>query len=895
MRTKDASNAALSEELQFHLERQVEENIANGMFPEEARAAARAEFGSVIVAAEKSYEARGVRWLDDLWQDLRYGVRTLLKQRSFTVVTVLTLALGIGACTAIFSVVNAVMLRSLPYGDPEGLVYLYTPYPQMSLPAGILGSGNSGLLPAEVFGPSYGDFLDFKKLNHSYSAMTLFDQDTFTLAGDGRADRVNAAKVDEGFFGTLQSMPEMGRVFSASDEQPGNDHVVVLSYALWQQLFGGRADVLGRTLRLDGRSYQVIGVMPREFGYPHKSEVAYGNGHIQVTQLWVPLGLTSKEWADRELSSGNVLARLKPGVTVAAAQSEISALSMQLGKLHSAGMQDMTGLVRPFREISLGSVKPLMGLLLGAVGFVLLIACGNAANLLLARAANRTQELGMRAALGARRGRIVRQMLTESLLLGSAAGALGVVLAYLFQRVLLRLDPSDIPRMQDASLDLRVMGFLVVVTMLTSVLFGLLPALSASRVNLVEFLKSGASRGIAGGRSRVRSGLVIAQVALVVILLTGAGLFLRSYAKILSVQTGFSASTVVANVGLTPNYDTSPKRLAFFNQVIDRLKALLGTEAVGAVDYLPLTNSESLTFVQVEGDAEKRQKMVESRAITADYLSAMQTRLIQGRGFTSAEEAGLRTPAVSSTAVGGAVIVNEAFAKEYFSGASAIGHRLRYSKSEPWVTIVGEVADVRNESLEMSAASQIYTPFAPVNGDNAYITVRSLQPKEVVVAEIRGVVRSLDASLAVADVHGMNDLVSQAVARRRFQTTLLTVFSGIAMLLAIVGVYGLLAYSVRQRTGEIGIRMALGSSRAGVVRLILREGLGLLAIGLVLGLAGAFASTRLLGSFLYGVPALDPITFVVVPAVLFLATLGACLIPGLRAAAVSPVQALRHE
>ena len=874
-RSKDASDAALSEELRFHLERQTEENIAMGMSPIEARKAAQAEFGSVAGAMHDSYEARGVTWLDDLLQDVRYGLRTLLKHRSFTVVTVLTLALGIGACTAIFSVVNAVLLRSLPYGDPQRLVYLYTP------------NHNLGL-PDEVFGPSYADFFDLQKQSHSYSSMTLFDQATFTLTDGNRAERVGAARVDGSFFTTLQSTPLVGRVFSEQEEQPGHDQVVVLSYELWQAAFGGSGDVLGRSLRLDGRLFQVIGVMPQDFGYPHKSEVAYGDGHIQSTQAWTPLALTAKERADREQSSGNALARLKPGVTEAAAQAEMSALMARLTKLHTGMMQGLTGLVRPFDVIALGPVRPLMGLLLGAVGFVLLIACGNAANLLLARAANRKQELGVRAALGAKRGRILRQMLAESLLLGVAAGAVGVGLAYLFLRVLLKLDPTDIPRMQDASLDLRVMGFAVVVTLMTSVLFGLMPAMSASRVNLVEFLKTGASRGIAGGRSRVRSGLVIAQVALVVILLTSAGLLLRSYANVLSVQTGFSTHTLAANVGLTPNYDTAQKRLAFFQQVTDRLKGLRGNEAVGTVDYLPLTNSESVTFVHVEGFAEGQEKMVESRAVSEGYLSAMQTALLEGRGFTSGEES-------AQAASGSVAIVNAAFVKEYFGGASAVGHRIRYSTSEPWVTIVGEVADVRNESLETAAVPQIYTPFPRANAENAYITVRSLLPGDVVVAQIRDVVRSIDPSLAVADVHMMHDLVSQAEARRRFQTTLLTVFSGIAMLLAIVGVYGLLAYSVRQRTGEIGVRMALGSSRGAVLRLVLREGLGLLMIGLVLGLVGAFASTRLLGSFLYGVPAVDPITFVAVPVLLLIATMGACLIPGMRAAAIDPIEALRHE
>ncbi|MHB1958859.1 MAG: ABC transporter permease [Acidobacteriaceae bacterium] len=595
-RNKEWKNIELNDELQFHLERQTEENIASGMSPEQARTAAMASFGSVAEATDQSYKARGVAWLDDLIHDLRYGFRTLIKDRAFTLVTVLTLALGIGACTAIFSVVNAVLLRSLPYGHPGKLVYLFTP-------------NSAWKLPAEVFGPSPADFMDLKKHNKSFAAMTLFAQTTYNLAGNDRVERVGAAKVDADFFQTLEVTPELGRSFDVKDEQPGNEQVAVISHRLWQTMLGGRADVLGSILRLDGKPYRVIGVMPAKFGYPHKSDLAYGNGHVETTDLWVPWALTPQQMAERENLNGFALARLKPGVREQEAQAEMSTIMSHLNLLHSADSRGWGAYVKSFRDSALGPVRPLMWLLLGSVGFVLLIACGNAANLLLARAAARTHELGVRATLGAGRGRLLRQMLTESLMLSAAAGVVGIGLAWLFLYALLKLNPGDIPRMNDARLDLRVMGFVVFVTVLTSVLFGMLPSLSATRINLAEFLKSSGMRGVSGDRKRARHGLAMAQIALLVVLLTGTGLLLRSYAKVLSVPTGFSPATVTADVQMSSQYGNAHQRRAIFGDLIERLQSAPGVQAVGVVNALPLTDSESLATLFVQGYGPQRRAL----------------------------------------------------------------------------------------------------------------------------------------------------------------------------------------------------------------------------------------------------------------------------------------------
>jgi len=875
---KDASNVALSEELRYHLETLVQQNIARGMSPAQARIAANVEFGSIAQATEASYESRGTALLDDLAQDIRYGLRSLRRQPAFTFVTVLTLALGIGACTAIFSLVNAVMLRSLPYGDSSRLVYLFTPNPNIK-----------GLPGPEVFGPSNADFFDIKEQSHSYESITFFTQKIYSLKTGDQPQRVGAAQIDASFFSTLDVAPLVGRDFNDQDEEPGNNHVVIISYPLWQSLFAGAADVLNRSVALDDQTYRIVGVMPQEFGYPHKTELAYGNGSIETTQIWIPSALTAQQRADRDQSSSNVLARLRPGVTPKEAQSEISAIMARLDPLHHGPFANgWTGMVKSVPEHVLGPVRPLMLLLLAAVSFVLLIACGNAANLLLARAANRRHELGVRATLGARRGRLLRQMLTESLLLGSAAGIIGIGLAYLFVRALLKLNPGNIPHIASASLDLRALTFLVLISLITSIVFGILPSISATRINLAEFLSSAGTRGLVADRRRLRRMLVTAQVALVVVLLVGAGLFLRSYINVLSVQTGFSPSTIAVNVAVTPGYDSVQKRQAFYTTLLERIEAQHGMESSGLVNFLPLTGSESLTTLWVDGYPNQGRQLVEERAITSGYLTAMQTPLLKGRNFTAAEDFPGPHPVV---------IVNQAFAKRFFAGKDAIGQHLRKNPDDPWSTIVGVAQDIRNEGLETSAVPQIYDPFLnsnqPLNG--VYLTVRSTLPQDTVVSAIRGIVRSIDPGIAISDIHVMRDLATQATAPRRFQTMLLTLFSAIALFLAVVGVYGLLAYSVRQRTGEIGLRMALGSTRAGIARLILREGLSLLITGLCLGMAAAIAFARLLHSFLYEVPALDPITFALVPSLLFIATLAACLIPSARAATTDPMVALRHE
>jgi predicted permease len=858
-------------ELESHLAMHVEDGMRAGLSAEEARRQALIKLGGAEQTRQAYRERSTLPWVESLLQDVRYGVRTLRRSPGFAIVAVATLALGIGACTAVFSLVNAVLLRSLPYGDPQRLVYLFTPNPRFKA-------------PAEIFGPSYGDFYDLKKQSHSFQDMTAFDQKTFNLASQGAVERVGAATVDGDFFRTLQASPVLGRAIGPDDDQPGHNRVVVIGYSLWQSMFGASADVLHRSLQLDENRYQIVGVMPAEFDYPHFSDLPYGNPEINATQIWVPLALTPQRKADHDNLNGNAIARLRPGVSPAQAQAEMSAIMAHLDLLHNAEMRGWGAQVDSFMDNAMGPVRPLLWMLLSAVGLVLLIACGNAANLLLARAASRMRELGVRVALGAGRSRIIRQLLTESLLIGLTGGAIGVGLAFVFLRLLPRLDPGNIPRLNEASLDLRVLLFTVIVSVLTSMLAGILPALAVSRVNLTNFLAAGQGRGATGSHSRVQGALIVAETALVVVLLSGAGLLIRSYINVESVDTGFSQSTVSMNIVLDSHYRQPPLRQAFFSNLIGKVAALPGIRAVGAVSKLPLSNTEALTMFWVNGYPNEKDQIAEWRFATPEYFSAMRIPLVGGRFFTNDDRPG-NSPVA---------IVNQSFALKYFAGRNPIGGQIGYSEHSPR-TVVGVVGDVRHSSLEAPPQPQVYLPFTEGDAWGASTVASSMLPPQSVASAIRANLKTIDPNLAVGDIQTMGDLVSKASAQRRFQTSLLTVFAAIAFFLALVGLYGLMAYSVSRRTREVGIRMALGAQRADVALLVLRGAAFLLALGLALGLGCAWIAARVLHAWLFGVGEHDPITILTASALLVVCGLIAAYMPARRAASVDPMQALRAE
>lgn len=875
----------LEEELRSHLEHETEKYMARGMSADEARRQARLAFGGTEQVRQECREARGTRWLENAKQDIRFSLRSLRKNPGFSLVVVLTLALGIGSCTAIFSLVSVVLFPQLPYTEPDRLVYLYTPNAHLTD------------IPREAIPPVNADFVDLKRQSHSFTAMTQFVQQQYTLALQGTTASLGGVKVDGDFFATLGGRPQLGRTIDRSDDQPGHEKVVLLSHSLWRQLYAGRNDVLGGSLKLNGGDYRIIGVMPEGFSYPSVTDLDYGRK--ETAELWLPLALTDKEKSDRALETACcfTLARLRPGTSVSEAEGEMSAVMKRLDPLHDTSLikRGWGAYVKPFRQTLEGAARPLMLLLLGSVGFVLLIACGNTANLLLARNASRVHELGVRTTLGAGRGRLIRQLTTESLCLGCGGGVLGILLAWVFLKLLLLLDPGNIPRLQTASLHGRVLVFSVTATVLTSVLTGLFPALTVSKINLVEFLKRGGSKGAVEMHTRSRSILIVAEVAMVVTLLAGAGLLLRSYQKIFQIDTGFSSSTISMQIDLpdrSGRYSKPEQRRAFYRQLQDRLSAIPGVLAFGFVDNLPFSGRDGVGSFRIEGYDGESPQALRAIDISSGYLSAMGISLLQGRAFAQEDTADDPRD----------VIVNESFARKYFAGRDPLEKWIAATPSENAPNrrvekqrIIGVVKDVRSLSLEGEALPMIFGSFWQGDHSQVSLTFRSILPEKEVARTTAAVLKQIDPGLAFTNLHTMGELVSASEAKRRFQTVLLTVFSAMALALALVGFYGLLAYSVKRRTAEMGVRIALGASRSRVMRMVWGQGIRLAATGLLLGLGGAFALTRLLTSFLYGVKATDPLTFAMTPILLLLFATAACLIPGWSAANVDPVQSLRAE
>jgi putative ABC transport system permease protein len=869
------SDAEIEDELTAHVAMAEEELRAQGLSQEEAARRARLQFGGATQAREAYRQQARPPLLDSVLADLRYAVRQLGHNRSFAVLTVFTLALGIGATTAIYSIVSAVLLHSLPYDNADRLVYLYTPIAHFHL-------------PVEEFTPSNADFFDIRRLNRSFSSMTLFGQETNSLATSESVQRVESARVDEAFFSTLGVAPEVGRVINTEDNRPGKQRVAVISHALWHFIFLDRSDILSHSITLNGSAYRVVGVMPHEFDYPTSNDLACGGACPRTTDVWLPLALTPQQTADRDNDNLNTLARLKPGVSTGAALSEMTAIMRQLDPLHNARLRGWGAAIKSLRDSIVGPVQPLLWLLLGSACCVLLVACGNAANLLLARAAARSQEFGIRTALGAGRLRMIRQLLTEALLLSAMGGAVGVGLAWLFLRLLLRLDPGDIPRLQQASLDPWVLLFTVALVLITCVLFGTLPAIHAARPGPLETLRSARGSGTAVASGRGRNLLIVGQVSLVMVLLAGAGLLVRSYLKVVSQPTGFASSTATFNVVLDARYENQAKRLATFRRLLERIAVIPGIRASGAINILPLSHAGSLSTLWVDGYAHNNpHDLVESDLVTPLYFSAMDMPLLAGRSFTDSDESG--RPAV--------VIVNRSFEKNYFPGKSAVGKRLRtgFEANAPWETIVGVVADVRGSSLEQTPAPQIYSSFWQGDYTSANFVIRSSLSPTLLAASIRDAMRAVVPTVAAADIQTMRQVVDSSTSRRRFQTTLLTLFALTALLLALVGLYGLLAYTVRQRTPEIGVRIALGAPRGRIIAMVLAQGMRLVLAGLALGIAVALAATRLLVSALYGVHPLDPWTYAATPLLVLAATAIACTAPAWRAAHIDPMEALRAE
>jgi putative ABC transport system permease protein len=813
--------------------------------------------------------------MNTLWQDMRYGMRMLWKKPGFTVVAIIALALGIGANTAIFSVVNAVLLRPLPFAEPDRLVIVWMDNRQMQMKEDI---------------HSYPNFIDYRDQNKVFESMAAYRSASLNLTGTGEPERVTGAASTASFFDVMRVAPVAGRVFTAEEDQTGHDKVIVLSYGLWQRRFGGDKAIVGQSVTITGATRTVVGVMPPDFHFPEKE-----------TEFWIPLAPPAELKDSRGAFWLNVIGRLKPGVTLEQARAEMATIASRLEQQYPNSNTNFGTNLVALREQTVGPVRPALLVLLGAVAFVLLIACANVANLLLSRAAAREREFAIRMAMGAGRGRIIRQLLVESLLLALCGAALGITLAMWGLDALRLLMPSDMPRLDLIGMDWRVLAFTVGVSCITALLFGLAPAVQASRPDLNDTLKEGGGKGAAGKgvRSRnIRRALVVSEVALALVLLVGAGLLLKSFSRLRGFDLGFRPEGLLTAKIQLPGlkYREGNQVRLFYRQLFERLENTPGVESAGAITDVFLSKTPNSTRFSIEGrPAFQPGQRVEIPfdSITTNYFQVMGTPIIKGRAFN--EQDTEKTPHI--------VIINETFARRFFSDTDPLGKRIKYGDLEtpedqsPWYTIVGVVADTRRTGFDSEVRSETFLPLAQEPAGRLTLVVRAAGGADpaALTAAVRGAVQAVDPEQPVFDIKTMDQWISETIAQRRLNMILLGIFALVALLLAAVGIYGVISYSVTQRTHEIGVRMALGAQRSDVLKMILGQGIGLTLAGIGIGLVGALFLTRLMASLLFGVSAADPLTFIIVPILLTAVSLLACYIPARRATRVDPMIALRYE
>jgi putative ABC transport system permease protein len=802
--------------------------------------------------------------MEQLIKDIRFGVRSFLKRPGFLVIAVATLAIGIGGTTAMFTVVNAVLLRPLPFPEPERIILLEGVNPKQ------------GITQSNMSMP---DIYDWQQQSQSFEQIAAFSSGGVFLNTGDETERVRAAGVSSEFFALLRTNPVHGRTFVAEDMHESSQPVVVISHALWQRRFGGATDVVNRKVITGDQSSTIVGIMPAGFNYPADSE------------LWAPLTVNpATEPRDNRFLS--VVARLKPNVSLSQAQVELDTINQRLAQNYVDTNTGWGVRLSELRERLVRNLRTSLLILLGAVGFVLLIACANVANLLLARAASRQKEIALRMAVGASRFRVIRQLLTESVLLSVIGGLLGFALSVWLIKLLIAITPPNTPRIDEIGIDMPVFAFTLTVTLLAGILFGLFPALQTSRLNLNEMLKDTGRRGSdSGGRNRAGSLLIVSEIALSFVLLAGAGLLIKSFINLREIDPGFNASNVlVMRLGLTPGkYERGEPRAQIYKQLIERVKATPGVQSAGAILSLPLSGDAFNVWRGVIPEGRPlsldEQKNGQHLPVTPDYFQTLQIPIKAGRTFTDQDD-------LKSTKV---AIINEKMAHELWPGENPIGKRFSVWRDEKFSReVVGVVGDTRGNSLDTEAGNQVYMPYAQdPNWGAMSLVVRTTGEPSAFTSSVREAIRAVDKGVPTYNLRTMDDVVSTSTAPLRVPMLLLTVFAGVAMFLAMLGIYGVTSYYVTQRTHEIGVRMALGAQIADVIKLILRRGILLAVVGIGIGFAGAIAVTRYMTTLLFGVEPLDVITFAGVALVLIAVVFIACLVPARRATKIDPLEALR--
>jgi putative ABC transport system permease protein len=810
--------------------------------------------------------------MESLIQDLRFAVRSSLKRPAFSVIVVLALAIGIGVNTAIFSIVNSILLRPLAYGEPERLVMVWMDNERMKMHEDI---------------HSYPNYVDFRDHNQTFEHLATYFGVSWNLIGSGEPERIIGARSSANLFDVLKVDPIMGQTYTAEDEQPGRDTVVVLSYALWQRRFGGDPNIVGQSVNFADSSRTIIGVMPAGFKFPHKD-----------AEFWAPMTVDPQRMGGRGSFGYWVIGRLKPGVTVEQAQADIGSIMAEAVRQFPNALEGLGINIVALHKHVVGNVRPVLLVLLGAVAFVLLIACANVANLLLARAASREREIAVRTALGAGRGRLIRQLLTESLVLAIAGGALGLLLAYWGVKSLIAISPRDIPRLDEIGIDWRVLLFTLGISLATGVLFGLAPAMQTSRTELNEALKEGGRTSTAVRGKWLRGGLVVAEIALSLVLLIGAGLMIKSFAVMQKVDMGFNpANLMTMNLQLSRARYQGRQGAEFYRKVIERVESLPGVVSAGGTTAIFISSLPNSAGFSIEGRPPfnpNEQLEAPIDFVTPGYFRAMGVPLIKGRELTEQDDT--TTPSV--------VLINQTFAEQFWANEDPIGKRMTFGTPGPdtqWLTIVGVVGDMRRTGYESPVRLETFLPYSQRNFIGFLtIVVRTEGDPRAMMGTLREVVREIDPNQPISHMMTMDEQLGEMTARRRLNMVLMGILAGVALLLAAVGVYGVMSYSVAQRTHEFGLRVALGARRSQVFGLVLRSGLVLAGGGVALGLGGAYLLTRfllkpLMASLIYQISDTDLMIYLAVPVVMAVIAIVACLMPARRATSVDPMAALRYE